>query len=113
MRDGTALTRYAKCVSHLQYEIGRIRAILPAMDIEQENQIRTQAGLPLLDVATEGARLNAAREEAEFNRLWELRRPALCHQWTGNNDGWMTNMGRWSHARRRVRDELRSTHLSR
>ena len=77
------------------------------MDIEQRNQLR--AGLPLLDVAAEEARLNAAREEADFERLWELRRPALCHQWTGNQDGWMTNMGRWSLARQLVRDELRAT----
>ncbi len=82
------------------------------MDIERRNRLRAQAGLPLLNVAAEAARLNAAREEAEFNRLWELRRPALCHQWTGNSDGWMTNMGRWSLARQRVRDEFRSNHLS-
>jgi hypothetical protein len=78
------------------------------MDIEQQNQLRAQAGLPLLEVAAEAARLNAARDEAEFERLWEQRRPALCHQWTGNSDGWMTNMGRWSQARQLVRSELRS-----
>jgi hypothetical protein len=79
------------------------------MDIEQRNQLRAQAGLPLLDVVAETARLIAAREEAEFERLFEQRRPALCHQWTGNQDGWMTNMGRWSLARQLVRDELRAT----
>jgi len=57
------------------------------MDIEQRNQLRAQGGLPLLDVAAEEARLKAAREEAEFERLWEPRRPALRHQWTGNSDG--------------------------
>jgi hypothetical protein len=77
------------------------------MDIEQENQIRAKAGLPLLDVPAEAARLNAARE-AEFERLFEQRRLALCHQWTGNSDGWMTNMGRWSLARQLIRKELRS-----
>jgi hypothetical protein len=78
------------------------------MDIEQRNQFRAQACLPLLDVSAEAARLNAAREEIEFNRLFEQRRPALCHQWTGNCDGWMTNMGRWSQARQQVRSELQS-----
>jgi hypothetical protein len=78
------------------------------MDIEQRNQLRAEACLPLLDGPAETARLNAAREEIEFNRLFEQRRPALCHQWTGNSDGWMTNMGRWSQARRQVRSELQS-----
>jgi hypothetical protein len=78
------------------------------MDIKQRNRLRAQAGLPMLDVAAEEARLKAAREEAEFERPWEVRRPALCHQWTSNQDGWMTNMGRWSLARQLVRKELRS-----
>lgn len=75
----------------------------------KENRVRAQAGLPLFDVAVEAVRLNAAREETEFERLFEQRRPALCYQWTGNNDGWMTNMGRWAHARQLVRKELVQT----
>lgn len=77
--------------------------------IANQNALRAKVGLPLLDVPAEAARLNAAREEAEFNRLFEQRRPTLCHQWTGNSDGWMTNMGRCSLARQQVRNELRST----
>jgi hypothetical protein len=42
---------------------GQLRDILPPMDIEQENRLRAQAGLPLLDDVAVSARLNAAREE--------------------------------------------------
>ena len=49
----------------------------------------------------------AVREQAEFEREWERRRPEFAHQWTGNRDGWMANMGRWTRARHQVRDEMR------
>ncbi len=42
------------------------------MDIEQENQLRAKAGLPLLDDVAVAARLNAAQEEREL-RIPEAR----------------------------------------
>jgi hypothetical protein len=45
----------------------------------------------------------------DFEREFARRRPDLCHQWTGNRDGWMTNMGRWSRARQQVRGEMQES----
>jgi hypothetical protein len=75
-------------------------------NIEQRNLLRQAASLPLLSVETEMRRLQAACEEAEFEREFEQRRPELCHQWTGNGDGWLTNMGRWSRGQQ-MREEMR------
>ena len=30
----------------------------------------------------------------------------FAHEWTGNNDGWLTNMGRWLRARQQVRRDV-------
>jgi hypothetical protein len=59
--------------------------------IEMRNTLRAEAGLPMLDIPTEVERLNAAREEADFELEFARRLPDFCH--------WMTNMGRWSRAR--------------
>ena len=77
------------------------------MDINERNSIRAAAGLPLLDIDAEKKRVAAVREQAEFEREWLRRQPEFAHQWTGNRDGWMANMGRWCHARRQVRDQMR------
>jgi hypothetical protein len=79
-------------------------------EVEARNATRAAAGLPLLDVQAETRRLEAVREQAAFEREWEKRRPELCHGWTGNRDGWLTNMGRWSLARHRVRQEMQDRH---
>ena len=76
------------------------------MMIEDRNRIRRDAGLPLLSVEAEVQRQNTVREQTQFNLQFEQQRSALCHQWTNNGDGWMTNMGQWSRARRLVRDEM-------
>jgi hypothetical protein len=76
-------------------------------EVEARNATRAAAGLPLLDVPAEAARLAKARDQADFEREFARRRLELCHEWTGNRDGWMTNMGRWSRARQRVREEMR------
>jgi hypothetical protein len=77
-------------------------------DIENRNRLRQEAALPLLSVETEMRRLQAVREQAEFEREWERRRPEFAHRWNGNRDGWITNMGRVALARRQVREEMRS-----
>jgi hypothetical protein len=75
--------------------------------IEQRNLLRQAASLPLLDVQAELRTLQAARDQAAFEREFERRRPEFCDQWTGNRHGWTTNMGRWSRARQQVREEMR------
>ena len=79
------------------------------MDINERNAIRAAAGLPLLDAPGEAGRLAKAQDQADFEREFARRRPELCHQWTGNRDGWMTNMGRWSRARQQVRRDMQET----
>jgi hypothetical protein len=79
------------------------------MDINERNAIRAAGGLPLLDAPGEAGRLAKAQDHADFEREFARRRPDLCHQWTGNRDGWMTNMGRWSRARQQVRREMQET----
>jgi hypothetical protein len=76
-------------------------------EIESRNRLRQQAQLPLLSIETEMRRMQAAHEQAEFEREFERRRPELCHEWTGNNDGWIANMARYSLAKQRVRKEMR------
>ena len=73
------------------------------MYVSERNALRAATELPLLDVLTEAGRLAKARDQADFEREFARRRPDLCHQWKGNRDGWMTNMGRWSRARQQVR----------
>jgi hypothetical protein len=75
-------------------------------DIEHRNRLRQEAHLPLLSVETEMRKLRAVRDQAAFEREFERRRPEFCDQWTGNRDGWFTNMGRWSVARQRIRQEM-------
>jgi hypothetical protein len=77
------------------------------MDIELRNRLRAEARLPLLDVGAENKRLAAVREQVAFERKWQRRRPEFAHQWVGNSDGWLTNMGRWSLARQQIRRELK------
>jgi hypothetical protein len=82
----------------------------PNADLAQivsRNRLRQEAQLPLLSIETEMRRVRAAREQAEFEREFERRIPELCHLWRGNNDGWIANMGRYSMARNRVRQEMR------
>ena len=76
-------------------------------EIDCRNRLRQEAQLPLLSVETEMRKMQAAHEQAEFEREFERRRPELCHLWTGNRDGWIANMGRYSMARQRVRQEMR------
>jgi hypothetical protein len=76
------------------------------IEIENRNALRANAGLPLLSVAAELRRLQAAREQAEFEVEWKKRKPEFA-QWIGDGDGWLTKMGRWSLARRRVKEGMR------
>src|ERR1700675_4128226 len=63
------------------------------MDMNDRNALRAAAGLPRLDDQAEAARLQAVREEAEFEVEWEKRKPEFA-SWIGNGDGWLSKMGR-------------------
>ena len=67
----------------------------------------------MLDVGAETKRLAAVLEEAKFENKWQRRRVEFAHQWVGNSDGWVTNMGRWSLARQQVRREMQSNQIDR
>lgn len=77
------------------------------MDIEQRNRIRADAGLPLLDIPTETARLKKAQEDAKFEKYFQLRRDAFQHLWSDRGRGFLTNMGIYTAARNVLRKEMR------
>ena len=76
------------------------------MHIDERNRLRAEASLPLLDVASETARLQKVQAEALFEVEWQRRRPAFA-DWIGSGQGWIAKMGRWSIARQQVRREMR------
>ena len=76
------------------------------MTIDERNTLRAASGLPLLDRELEAVRANRAQEQVEFERRFSLERPRFAHEWTGNKDGWLTNMGRWLRARQQVRRDM-------
>jgi hypothetical protein len=76
------------------------------MTIDERNALRAASGLPLLDREREAERAMTVVEQVELERRFSLARPRLAHEWTGNNDGWLTNMGRWLRARQQVRREM-------
>jgi len=77
------------------------------MDIEQRNRLRAEAGLPLLDVSAETARLAKARADAEFENYFRLHRAKFVHLWSDRNRGFWTNVWIWNSVRRQLRDEMR------
>jgi hypothetical protein len=82
------------------------------MDIEQRNRIRVEAGLPLLDLPTEMARLKNAEGDAEFEKYFELRRNQFQHLWSDQSRGFLTNMGIYNTMRKALREEMRRAHGS-
>lgn len=78
------------------------------MDIQQRNNLRAEADLPLLEIEAEAQKLAKAREEAAFELEWTRRRPEFAHLWEGNRDGWITGMGRYSLARQKVRRDMQN-----
>jgi len=76
------------------------------MTIDERNALRAASGLPVLNHEREAVRANRALEQVEFERRFSLERARLAHEWTGNKDGWLTNMGRWGRARMQVRREM-------
>ena len=95
----------------LRDDDGILIPIFP-MDIEQENQLRAQAGLPLLDDVAVSARLNAAREKAEFEKYFQLRRVEFRHLWSDPSKDFFTNQDIYNVVRKALREEMRRVHGS-
>jgi hypothetical protein len=76
------------------------------MNIQQRNMLRAEAGLPLLDVPAEAARLAKAREQALFEDFFQTERHRFAHLWSDRSRGFLSNMGIWTAVRKRLRDEM-------
>jgi len=83
------------------------------MDLEQRNRLRAEAGLPLLDVAAEAARLKQAEDDGEFKKYFQLRRNGFRHLWSDRSRGFLTNMGLYNNVRKALRQEMRRAQSSR
>jgi hypothetical protein len=83
------------------------------MDIEQRNRLRVEAGLPLLDVPGEMARLKKAEEDTEFEKYFQLRRSEFQHLWSDQCRGFLSNMGIYNTVRKALREEMRRAQSSR
>jgi hypothetical protein len=77
------------------------------MDIAERNRLRAEAHLPLLDVAIETRRLQAAQAEAEFERYFNSRRAEFAHLWSDRNRGFWTKMAIYNRIRQQLRQEMR------
>jgi hypothetical protein len=76
------------------------------MTIDERNRLRSDAGLPLLDVEAEGARLAAVQRDTDFEQYYDQNRHRVAWQWTDRGRGWLTNAGIWAAARRQLRREF-------
>jgi hypothetical protein len=79
------------------------------MDIEQRkqrNRLRAQAGLPLLDVSAEAARLKQTEDGAEFEKHFQLRCDEFRHLWSDRSRGIVTNMRIDIAVRKALRQEM-------
>jgi hypothetical protein len=75
------------------------------MTIDERNDLRIEAGLPLLDVEIEAARLAAVEWEASFDKYCRQNRDRFT-PWIDEGQGWLSRMGRWSRARQLLRLEF-------
>jgi hypothetical protein len=76
------------------------------MTIDERNQRRAEAGLPLLDVEVEGARLAAVQRDAAFEQYYREHRNRFAHIWADTGRGWLSRAGLWAQVRRRLRSEF-------
>jgi hypothetical protein len=74
-------------------------------DILGRNELREQADLPLLDVDLETQRLKKADDEAEFEEYFKSNKRRFEHLWCERGLGFLSRMGRWSHARTKLHGE--------
>ena len=76
------------------------------MTIDERNVLRAASGLPLLNRVREAERAKRKNDQVEFERRFSLERHRFAHEWSGNKDGWLSNMGRWIRAKQLVRREM-------
>jgi hypothetical protein len=76
------------------------------MTINERNQCRAEARLPLLDVEVEGARLAAVQLDAAFEQYYREHRNRFAHLWADTSQGWLSRAGLWAQARRQLRSEF-------
>jgi hypothetical protein len=76
------------------------------MTTDERNYLRKDAGLPLLDLNAEGARLNKVQRDAAFERYYLENRHRFAALWADRSRGWLSNAGIWAAARRRLRAEF-------
>jgi hypothetical protein len=76
------------------------------MDLNERNALRADAGLPLLDVSAEVARLEATRDQADLEEYFEKNRHRFVHLLAGRT-GFLTHMGIWNAVRKQLREEMR------
>ena len=68
------------------------------MTIDERNALRAASGLPLLNGEREAGRAKGANDQVDFEMRFSRERPRFAHEWSGNRDGWLSNMGRWLRA---------------
>lgn len=77
------------------------------MDIDHRNRLRAESRLPLLDDVAEAKRLSAVANQSAFEQEWHRRRSEFADQWISNpNDGWLSRMARYAHARQQVKRSM-------
>jgi hypothetical protein len=76
------------------------------MTINERNQYREKAGLPLLDAEAEGARLATVQRDAAFEQYYREHRNRFAHLWADASQGWLSRAGLWAQARRQLRLEF-------
>ena len=74
--------------------------------LAQRNSLRRDAGLPVLNIPAELAKLESDRVQAALEREFALNRHRLKHLWTNKDMGWLSRMGRWNEARAQLRDKM-------
>jgi hypothetical protein len=76
------------------------------MTIEDRNDLRKHAALPLLDLNAEAARLKKVQRDAAFEQYYRDSRHRFASLWGDQGRGWLTNAGIWAAARRQLRAEF-------
>ena len=75
-------------------------------EIDVRNQLRREAGLPLLSVTAELRRSKTHQRQEEFEAFFEKERPKYNHLWSGRNLGWAGGFALWTKVRQQVRADF-------
>ena len=75
-------------------------------EVDARNQIRREAGLPLLSVTAELRRSKTRQRQDDFEAFFEKERPKYKHLWSGRNLGWAGGFALWTKVRQQVRADF-------